>query len=326
MMVVITGASGFLGRKLAQRLLARGRLTGADGEPAPIDELVLFDVVPVQANPDPRVKVVVGDLADGALLGHLVDGADSVFHLAAVVSAAAESDFDLGYRANLDGTRNLLEAARVARAPRLVFASSIAVYGGALDGPPGEAAALWPKTSYGTQKAVGELLVNDYTRKGFVDGRCLRLPTIVVRPGLPNLAASGFASSIIREPLAGQPAVCPVARSAEMFILSPRRAVDALLHAHDLSAARWGANRSLNLPGLTASVGAMVEALGRVAGPGPVARIRWQPDPAVEALVAGWPRALGAARAETLGFAADADIDEIIRFHIEDELGGRWAA
>ena len=253
-------------------------------------------------------------------------GADTggVFHLAAIVSADAEQNFDLGLAVNLGGTRNVLEACRALPEPvRLVFASSVAVYGGDMPEVLDDGTILTPQTSYGMQKAAGELLLNDYGRKGFVDGRALRLPTIVVRPGKPNKAASTFASSIIREPLAGQEAICPVERDAAMYILSPRRVVEALIHAFELPAEAFGMTRMLTLPGITASIGQMVDALGEVAGDAVVAaRIKWQPDPVIQRIVAGWPARFDARRARGMGFAADADMTEIVRAHIEDELGG----
>jgi len=327
MKVVITGGAGFIGRQLAERLLALGELPGRDGKPQALDELVLFDAVepaPFKA-PDKRVRAITGDIADRALVARTIDGkTGSVFHLAAVVSAAAEADFDLGMRVNVEGTHAVLEACRALPQPaRMVFTSSIAVFGG--DMPPTlvDTTPLTPQTSYGAQKAIGELLLNDYSRKGFVDGRALRLPTIVVRPGKPNKAASTFASSILREPLAGQEAICPVERSARMWILSPRRAVESLLHAHALPAERWGTNRSLTLPGIEVSIGDMVDGLGRVAGKGPVARIKWQPDAHIQKIVAGWPYRFDPARAKALGFAPDKTIDDIIQFHIDDQLGGK---
>lgn len=329
MKVVITGGAGFIGRQLAERLLALGELPGRDGKPQAINELVLFDAVesaPFKA-PDKRVRAVTGDIADYALVKRTIAEAGSVFHLAAVVSAAAEADFDLGMRVNVEGTRAVLEACRALPQPaRLVFTSSIAVFGG--DMPPTlvDTTPLTPQTSYGAQKAIGELLLNDYSRKGFVDGRALRLPTIVVRPGKPNKAASTFASSILREPLAGQEAICPVERSARMWILSPRRAVESLLHAHALPAERWGTNRSLTLPGIEVSIGDMVDGLGRVAGKGPVGRIKWQPDAHIQKIVAGWPYRFDPARAKALGFSPDKTIDDIIQFHIDDQLGGTFAA
>ncbi len=330
MNVVITGGAGFIGRQLAERLLALGELPGRDGKPQAIDELVLFDAVEPAPfkTPDKRVRAVTGDIADRALVARTIDrNTDSVFHLAAVVSAAAEADFDLGMRVNVEGTLAVLEACRALPRPaRLVFTSSIAVFGGDMPPTLADTTPLTPQTSYGAQKAIGELLLNDYSRKGFVDGRALRLPTIVVRPGKPNKAASTFASSILREPLAGQEALCPVERSARMWILSPRRAVESLLHAHALPAERWGTNRSLTLPGIDVSIGDMVDGLGRVAGKGPVARIKWQPDAHIQKIVAGWPYRFDPARAKSLGFAADRSIDEIVQAHIDDQLGGKFAA
>jgi nucleoside-diphosphate-sugar epimerase len=328
MQVVITGAAGFLGRKLAQRLLDGAQLVDRDGRAAPVDRLLLFDVVAVDGFDDPRVVQVAGDIADAALVRRTIDAAtDSVFHLAAVLSAGAEADFDLGYRVNLDGTRAVLEACRALdHAPRLLFTSSVAVFGGELPARLDDDTPLRPQTSYGVQKATGELLLNDYTRKGFLDGRALRLPTIVVRPGAPNLAASTFASSIIREPLSGQEAVCPVAAESRMWNLSPRRVVEAFLHAHDLPSEAWGWNRSLNLPGLPVTVGGMVEALRRVAGDAPVGRIRWRPDPFIQRIVSGWPGDFATPRALDMGFRADAAMDDIIRAFIDDDLPAQRAA
>jgi D-erythronate 2-dehydrogenase len=330
MKVVITGGAGFIGRQLAERLLALGELPGRDGTSQRIDELLLFDAVEPAPfkTPDKRLRIVTGDIADRALVARCIDaGTASVFHLAAVVSAAAEADFDLGMRVNLEGTLAVLQACRALPEPaRLVFTSSIAVFGGDMPPTLTDTTPLTPQTSYGAQKAMGELLLNDYSRKGFVDGRALRLPTIVVRPGKPNKAASTFASSILREPLAGAEAICPVEPTARMWILSPRRAVEALLHAHALPAAAWGTNRSLTLPGIDLSIGDMVAGLGRVAGKGPVARIKWQPDPHIQKIVAGWPYRFDPARARSLGFSADRSIDEIIQAHIDDQLGGKVAA
>ena len=327
MNVVITGGAGFIGRQLAERLLAVGELPGRNGKPEAIGELVLFDAVEPAPLADKRVRIVTGDIADAALVRRTIAGdTAAVFHLAAVVSAAAEADFDLGMRVNVEGTRAVLEACRaLAAAPRLVFTSSVAVFGGDMPAVLTDTTPLTPQTSYGAQKAIGELLVNDYSRKGYIDGRALRLPTIAVRPGKPNKAASTFASSILREPLAGAEAICPVERSARMWILSPRRAVAALLHAHALPASAWGTNRSLTLPGIDVSIGDMVDGLGRVAGPGPVGRIRWRPDAHIQKIVAGWPHRFDPARAKGLGFTADAAMDDIVRAHIEDQLGGRAA-
>jgi nucleoside-diphosphate-sugar epimerase len=251
----------------------------------------------------------------------LTPGAAAVFHLAAVVSGQAEADTDLGYRVNLDGTRAVLDACRaLGTCPRFVFASSLAVYGGKLPPAVGDDTPLTPQSSYGAQKAIGELLVNDYSRKGFIDGRALRLPTVVVRPGLPNRAASTFASSIIREPLAGKDAICPVSPDVVMALASPRRVVAALHRAHELPGDAFGANRSLQLPGFSVAVGDMVEAVRRAGGEAAHAHIHWRHDPQIEAIVTGWPQALAAPRATALGFAADAEIDEAVHAFIEDDL------
>ncbi len=318
MRIVITGGCGFLGRRVAIRLLERGSSLGS------IDELVLFDnAAPALPLPDDkRLTLITGDIADRDTVARLIaPGTDAVFHLAAIVSGEAEANPDLGYRVNLDGTRAVLDACRaLGTAPILVFASSLAVYGGALPPAVGDDTALTPQTSYGTQKAIGELLVNDYSRKGFVDGRALRLPTVVVRPGRPNRAASTFASSIIREPLSGQDAVCPVTPDTVMALASPRRIVEGLVHTIGLPGAAFGASRSLQLPGFSVAVGEMAASLRRAGGEGAYARIRWQPDPQIQAIVSGWPRALLTQRAEALGFGRDQDIDEVVAAFIEDDL------
>jgi D-erythronate 2-dehydrogenase len=312
--VVVTGGCGFLGRRIVLRLLERDDL----------EDLILFDNAhPALPLPeDRRLSLVTGDIADrGAVRRVIAPGTSTVFHFAAVVSGEAEADTDLGYRVNLDGTRAVLDTCRaLGNCPRLVFASSLAVYGGELPEIVGEDTPLTPQTSYGTQKAIGELLVNDYTRKGFVDGRALRLPTVVVRPGRPNRAASTFASSMIREPLTGREAVCPASPDTVMALASPRRVVEALLRAGDLPSDALGANRSLQLPGFSVPVGEMAEAVRRIGGEAAYARIRWQPDPQVQRIVAGWPRALDAPRAMALGFTADKDIDEVVRAFIEDDF------
>jgi nucleoside-diphosphate-sugar epimerase len=314
MRIVVTGGCGFLGRRVAMQLLGRGA----------VGELVLFDNAPssLPLPEDQRLRVVTGDIADREAACRLISsGTHSVFHLAAVVSGQAEADTDLGYRVNLDGTRAVLDACRaLGTCPRVVFASSLAVYGGQLPAAVGDETPLAPQTSYGAQKAIGELLVNDYSRKGFVDGRAVRLPTVVVRPGRPNRAASTFASSMIREPLVGREAVCPVLPDTVMALASPRRVVAGLLHAHDLPGDAFGANRSLQLPGFSVTVGDMAEAVRRVQGLDAYARIRWQPDPQIQHIISGWPQALHAPRAEALGFAADAGIDEVVQAFIEDDL------
>ncbi len=324
MKVVITGGTGFIGQRLAQRLLQRNAIIGPGGQETAIDELVLFDVAAPQPPlpPDKRLRIVSGDIADAAAIRRLIDReTGTVFHLAAIVSGQAEADTDLGYRVNLDGTRAVLEACRaLGTAPRVVFASSLAVYGGEMPPAVADDTPLTPQTSYGAQKAMGEFLVNDYSRKGFIDGRAIRLPTIVVRPGRPNRAASTWASSILREPLSGVEVACPVGRDAVMALLSPRRLIAAIERIHDLPAERFGFNRTVLLPGISASVAEMVEALRRAGGDEAVARIRWEPDPVIQKIVAGWPRAIEAKRARALGIEPDRNVDEIIQAFIEDDL------
>jgi nucleoside-diphosphate-sugar epimerase len=320
MKVLITGGGGFIGYRLARRLLEHGTLAGPDGKPAAISAITLLDGA-FPPDPDPRLKCVPGDLSAPGLIDEVLDrDTAAVFHLAAVVSAGAEADFDLGYRVNLDGTRFLLEACRrLARPPRLVFASSVAAFGGDLPEVLDDATTPNPQTSYGTQKVIGEYLVTDFSRKGFLDGRSLRLPTIVVRPGKPNLAASSFASSIFREPLNGVAADCPVPASTGVWLLSPRKVVDAFVHAHDLPSSAWGVNRVLNLPGITVSVAEGVAALRRIAGEAVAARVRFKPDERINRIVQGWPARFRTPRAAALGFTADPDIDTVIRDYIADE-------
>lgn len=310
---LITGGAGFLGQRLAKRLLER----------ADFGQLVLLDVAPAaHVGPAERVTPVTGDLMDRQLLSGLIDSnTTTVFHLAAVVSGMAEADFDLGMNVNLDGTRALLEACRSAgHRPRVVFSSSVAVYSTTAGaGQLSEQSAVTPQTSYGIQKAAAELLMNDYTRKGFVDARVLRLPTITVRPGKPNAAASSFASGIIREPLNGETAICPVDRDTRIWVLSPATVVECFVTAHDLPAERFGANRIVNLPGLSVTVAEMVAALERVAGPKAVQRIRWERDQRIAAMVATWPGAIDTRRATALGFPRDRNFDDIIRAYVDTE-------
>lgn len=329
MKVVVTGGAGMIGRRIVAALLGGAELTDRQGRRGPVDRIVALDVVPTDPPlpDDPRLTVVTGPVDDRALLGRIVDAeVDSVFHLAAVVSAAAEEDFDLGMRANLAGTRALLEACRAAGgAPRLVFASSVAAFGGDLPDIVTDATMPMPATTYGTTKVIGEYLVNDYSRKGYVDGRSIRLPTVVIRPGRPNRAASTWASSILREPLAGREAVCPVRPDSRMWVMSPRRTVAAFLHAHELDAAAWGRWHVLNLPGVTISVEESLAALRRTAGAAAAALVRFQPDPFVQGIVDGWPSRFETPRALGMGFAADRDLDDILQVFIEDDLPAQGA-
>jgi nucleoside-diphosphate-sugar epimerase len=326
MNILITGGAGFLGTKLCAALLRRGQLTDAQGMTREIERIRLFDVI-ARLHDDPRVECVTGDIASHADVAAALSGdTDSVFHLAAVVSGEAEQNFDLGMRVNVDGARSVFEACHAlslskGRPPKVVFTSSLAVFGGPLPEPVPDDQALTPQNSYGAQKAIGELLLNDMSRKGFIDGRALRLPTISVRPGKPNKAASGFLSGIIREPLNGIEAICPVEPSLRAWLLSPRRAVENLILAHELPASAFGHTRSINVPGLTVSVGQMMQALRDVAGDDVANRVRFERDPFIEKLMLGWPPAFEAAFGKSLGMQADPDYASIIQAYIEDELG-----
>ena len=320
MKVFISGGGGFLGYRLALKLLAGGSLAGPDGKPTGISQIKVFDAA-FPPNPDPRLKCVKGDIADLASVAAALDAdTAAVFHLAAVVSAHAEAEFDVGYRVNLDGTRNLLEACRKLKAPpRLVFASSLAVFGGSLPPVVDDSITPTPQTSYGTQKVIGEYLVNDYSRKGFLDGRSLRLPTIVVRPGKPNLASTSFASGMFREPLNGIVCEVPVEDSIEMWILSPGKVLDDFVHAHDLPASAWGTNRAITLPGIRFSVKEGVEALRRIAGDEVAKRVVFKPVERINNMVRTFPGHFRAARGAAMGFKADTGIDAIIRDYIASE-------
>ena len=328
MKILILGGAGMVGRKLAERLARDGRLGNSE-----ISALTLYDVVPPTkpAGAGFPVETLTGDLPAAGEAEKLVAGKpDVIFHLAAIVSGEAEQEFEKGYRINLAGTMSLLEAIRRAydgapKKPRFVFTSSIAVFGAPFPEKIPDDFFLTPLTSYGTQKAIGELLLADYTRKGMLDGVGIRLPTICVRPGKPNKAASGFFSNIIREPLAGQEAVLPVSDDVMHWHASPRAAVGFLLHAATIDGVRLGARRNLSLPGLAVTVGGQIEALRKVAGEKVVARIRRVPDPFVQGIVAGWPRNFDPRRAIELGFKGDASFEDIIRVHIEDELDGKIA-
>ena len=325
MRVVITGGAGFLGSRLARRILDRGTLVGADGTQHVVHELVLFDMAPAAGFADPRVKIVTGDVSDQETLRELVGGdTQTVFHLAAIVSGQAEAEFDLGMRINFDATRHLLEAMRsLPRPARLVFSSSLAVFGAMgpddVPDPVRDDTSLTPLSSYGAEKAMGELLVNDYSRKGFVDGRALRLPTVTVRPGKPNAAASSFASGIIREPLNGVETVVPVSPDTRMWILSPRAVIDNLIIGHDVDGRKFGRSRSVSVPGMQARIGDMADALRRLAGPEVASKIRWERDARIEKIVSTWPWNFDCAKGRSLGMKADSDFDDIIRAYIDDE-------
>jgi nucleoside-diphosphate-sugar epimerase len=324
MHILIVGAAGMVGRKLTAALVGTGQVGGRE-----ISRLTLADVIkPDAVEFSGTVDTVATDLsAPGAATALVASRPDLIFHLAAIVSGEAEADFEKGYRINLDGTRDLLEAIRLQGQespykPKLVFTSSIAVFGAPFPEAIGDEFFSTPLTSYGTQKAICELLLNDYSRRGFLDGVGIRLPTIVIRPGKPNLAASGFFSNILREPLVGQEAILPVSRDVRHWFASPRAAVGFLIHAAELDTEKLGWRRTLSVPGLSATVGEEIEALRRVAGDKAVGLIREVPDQKITGMVAGWPRNFEASRAAALGFRAEMSFDEIIRIHIEDELGG----
>jgi nucleoside-diphosphate-sugar epimerase len=326
MHILIIGAAGMVGRKLTDRLVADGRLGSSE-----VTKLTLADVIdpPVPAGFKGEARTAAVDISKAGEVDKLVASRpDTIFHLAAIVSGEAEADFNKGYAINLDGTRFLFDAVRLESAkspykPRLVFSSSIAVFGAPFPEKIGDEFFTTPLTSYGTQKAIGELLLSDYSRRGFFDGIGIRLPTICIRPGEPNKAASGFFSNILREPLAGQEAVLPVAEDVRHWHASPRSAVGFLLHAATMDLSQLGWRRNLSMPGLSATVGEQIEALRRVAGEKAVKLIRREPDPMIMKIVSGWARDFDTSRAASLGFTAERSFDEIIRVHIEDELGGR---
>ncbi|MGE8690392.1 MAG: D-erythronate dehydrogenase [Achromobacter sp.] len=322
MKILITGGAGFLGQRLARKLLERGSLALDGGAPQAITRIDLLDVVKNDALTDPRVHSMVGDIADPAVLQQAIDTETrAIFHLAAIVSGQAEADFDLGMRINLDASRALLETCRaLGHKPRVIFTSSVAVYGGVLPETVRDDTALNPQSSYGTQKAIAELLLADYTRRGFVDGIVLRLPTISVRPGRPNAAASSFASGIIREPLNGEASVCPVGADTRLWLLSPRGAIQALVAGCELPARAVADRAPINLPGVSVTVAEMEQALREVAGDEVADRIGWQADERVERIVGSWPGRWDTARAASLGLKGDRDFAEIIRAYMADDL------
>ncbi len=314
MHILITGGAGFLGQRLAQQLLT---------DPG-LQRLILADVAaPAIAPEDTRLTFIPADLTDPQIVRNLITPEiTAVYHLAAVVSGQAEANFDLGMAVNGDGTRYLLEAVRhQAPGAKFIFASSLAVFGGDLPQVITDKTAVAPQSSYGTQKAIAELWINDYSRRGFIDGYVLRLPTVCVRPGKPNAAASSFASSIIREPLQGQPAICPVDPSLALWLSSPDVVTNNLIHSLTLSAERFEGSRTINLPGLTVTVQAMIDALASITDQTTVQRIRYQPDTAISRIVASWPSEFEVERAIALGFTQDHSFEDIIRAFIASNRG-----
>lgn len=321
MKILIIGAAGMVGRKLVARLCADRGLGGKA-----IDSMLLHDIIePAKTDAPWPVETVAGDLSYPGKAERLVAGKpDVIFHLATLASGGAETDFDNGYRINLEGTQRLFEAVRALNyGPRLVFTSSIAVFGAPFPDRIGDEFLSAPLSSYGTQKACCELLLSDYSRKGFFDGLAIRLPTVVVRPGRPNTAASGFFSNILREPLAGEEAVLPVSRDVRHWMVSPRTAAGFLVHAATIDTQAVGPRRALTMPGVSVTVAEMIAALDRVSGEKRSALIREEPDEFIDHIVSGWPRDFDAQRATQLGFIPDGSIDEIIRIHIEEEMGGK---
>jgi D-erythronate 2-dehydrogenase len=320
MRVIITGGAGFLGMHLAQAILKRGALTNANNALREVSSIVLVDQLapPITLN-DARVSSIVGDISDPAFLANAIaTGTESVFHLAAVVSGQAEAEFDLGMRVNFDATRLLLDRCRMLSSPpKFLFTSSIAVFGGALPPILPDDQALTPQGSYGAQKAMGELLVCDVSRKGFIDGRVLRLPTVTVRPGKPNKAASSFASGMIREPLAGVTANVPVSPETKMWVQSPDRVIENILMGHEIPAAQFRSfPRTISVPGISVSIGEMAASLRRVAGDEVADRLTWNREPAIENLVNTWPQAFSAERGRAMGMVADKNFDEMVRAHM----------
>jgi len=320
--ILVTGSAGMLGRKLVERILRDGHLGSRQ-----VGELLLADAVPTQmpAGAPVGTRVFVSDISQPGAAAELVKSRPQViFHLASVVSGEAEEDFDKGYRINFDGTRALFEAIRQeGYVPRVVFASSVAVFGAPFPDVIPDSFFATPLSSYGTQKAMIELLLADYSRRGFLDGVGIRLPTIAIRPGQPNRAASGFYSSILREPLNGKEAVLPVEEGVRHWFASPRAAIGFLVHAASIDSSVLGGRRVLTMPGLSATVGEQLAALRRVAGEEALALVKREPDPAIAKIVGSWPERFEASRAEALGFKAESTFDEIIAVYLEDEMGAR---
>jgi len=315
--ILITGGGGFVGQKLALELARTGRLRSQD-----ITSLTLVDINdPKEPKAPFDVNTVTADLSEPQVVQALMhDGFDVIYHLAAVVSGSAEADFDLGMRVNLTGTMNVFEEARrLHTCPIIVYASSVAVHGGEAPEVIDDGMELNPQTSYGTQKAMGELLLNDMTRKGFIDGRGLRLPTVSIRPGKANTAASSFMSAIFREPMQGEPSNCPVSRDFAVWHTAPRTIIHNLLHAAELDGDAFGYNRCFNLPGRTDTIGEMIAAMTRVAGPDPEKLITWNSDPVIEKIVHGWRNHIRSDRGQSLGFVADESFENSVRWFLDDD-------
>ena len=323
MRILILGAAGFIGRRLTRTLLSQEYLIINGRKKQEISKLVLFDKEAViWPSEDNRIEALTGDICDVKVIESLFHSPfDVIFHLAAIVSGEAEHNFDLGMQVNLFATLQLLETCRRTNInPTFIFASSCAVFGGELESILHDDTAATPQSSYGSQKAIAELLINDYSRKGYLDGRILRLPTIVVRPGKPNAAASSFASSIIREPLQGRKTICPVAPETNLWICSPKMAIEHFIHASGIHASALGTNRIINLPGLSTSVEEMANNLEDLANRATVELIEWQPDPFIQKIVATWPVNFVTTKADSLGFRRDASIRQVVQTFIDEDL------
>ncbi len=316
--ILVTGGSGFLGQMLIEQLLKPAVHAGTASPGDLFDEVIAMDQA-AGALSDPRLRYLCADIADPAQWRTIInDDVCGIIHLAAVVSGTAENDFDLGIRVNLDGTRALLDAARtLGKPPRFLFSSSLAVYGGAPEDIVDDSTPPAPRSSYGIQKLIGELLVADYTRKGFIDGRCVRIPTVSVRPGKPNGAASSFASGIIREPMAGERAICPIDPDTPLWLASPGHVIQSLIHAYLLPSAQLGEHRSINLPGLTITPREMADALRELAGAAVADLIDWQPDPRIKAIVGTWPARIDTRRAYALGFTAAGTGTDLVAAYVQ---------